>query len=111
MAMEIDQRTDGDLTVDQAVTVKGSVTGDARVVQGGVLAMNARTDGNVIVEEGGSATLRGRTDGDVINRGGEVRIYAAVCGCVRSEGGSLFIAPGIITRGAGSTTDDEPSDR
>jgi len=104
----INERTDGDLTVDRTVTVNGLVTGGVRVLQGGLLSMNARADGNVIVEEGGSAVLRGRTDGDVINRGGDIRIFAAVRGCVRSESGALFIARDIIARGV--RTDDEHPD-
>jgi len=108
MAIEISERTDGNLTIDREVIVNGRVAGDVRVMAGGVLTMGSVTHGNVIVEDGGRAELHGVTEGDVINIGGDVAIYAAVRGCVRSERGSVFVARDIIARGA--MTDAEHPD-
>ncbi|NJK82153.1 MAG: hypothetical protein HC876_08130 [Chloroflexaceae bacterium] len=59
-----------EMVIDRDVTVPNVVTGNIRVIQGGVLRLNGICDGDVIVEAGGTAYIAGIVSGNVVLRGG-----------------------------------------
>jgi hypothetical protein len=98
---------DGDLDVDQELSVTGTVTGSIRVHAGGVLVLLGLAQGGVVVAGGGFARIAGITNGLFVAAGGHVVLTGTCQGSATNDGGELVIE-GVVTDGvvehAGTTT-------
>lgn len=77
---------EGDLTVDDDVTITGMVIGIVRVTEHGSLDLRGTVSGGVHVAQGGTAMIRGTVQGDVIAAlGSHVEVIGVVQGQVRGQ--------------------------
>jgi hypothetical protein len=98
---------EGDLDVDQELSVTGTVTGSIRVHAGGVLVLLGLAAGGVVVAGGGFAWISGTTNGLFVAAGGHVVLTGTCNGSATNDGGELVIE-GVVTESviehAGTTT-------
>jgi hypothetical protein len=98
---------DGDLDVDQELSVTGTVTGSIRVQAGGALVLLGLAAGGVVVAGGGFARISGITNGLFVAAGGHVVLTGTCNGSATNDGGELVVE-GVVTDGvvehAGTTT-------
>ena len=83
----------GDERVDDILIVRGTVTGNLRVVLHGVLRVLGTVNGTITLEPGGKARVDGTLNGDALNAGGELAVFGMVSGNVHTESGQTYIDP------------------
>lgn len=86
-------RIDGDIEVNDGFNLVGMVTGNIRVVSGGVLHLHGMCVKDITVRSGGTAKLFGMVNGNVLNDGGSLEVHGTVLGAVRTNGGKTVISP------------------
>ena len=89
---------EGNLRVDGALVLFGTVTGSATVVAGGSLRLSGTVLGDLVVEAGGEAVLGESVRGDAVNRGGLLEVYGAVYGALHREAGTTLVDPDAFVR-------------
>jgi cytoskeletal protein CcmA (bactofilin family) len=95
-----DGKIEGDIQLDQELTLSGMVTGNIIVVDGGLLNLNGTCCKDLTLQEGAKVYLRGTVGGSVFNRGGYVEIYGTVAGSLHTtEEGSTFVDPHAVVKG------------
>jgi hypothetical protein len=97
---------DGDLDVDQELSVTGTVTGSVRVHAGGVLVLLGLAAGGVVVTGGGFARIAGATNGLFVGAGGHAVLTGTCNGSATNDGGELVIeglVTGVVIEHAGTT--------
>ena len=77
-------KIEGDVLIDSDLTLRGMVTGNITVVNGGFLALHGMCCRNLVVERGGQVYLYGTVSGDVLNRGGHLEVYGTVSGYIHT---------------------------
>jgi phage baseplate assembly protein gpV len=84
------------LTIEDDVTVLGTIAAPVEVAAGGRLTLNGVATRDLVVLAGGSAELNGTVYGIVSNRGGQLRVRGVVYGRVITTEGSTEIDPAAI---------------
>lgn len=82
----------GDIVVNEALTLWGSVGGNITVGEKGKLYLRGAAYGDIIVEFGGRLHIFGRVAGNlIVKRGAKVIHSGVLWGNATNEGGRLFI--------------------
>jgi hypothetical protein len=81
----------GNLEIKDEFMLLGTVRGNIRVIDGGVLELNGSCEGDLILEEGATVRLNGTVNRDVYNRGGKLKVYGIIKGSLRKEAGETFV--------------------
>ena len=82
----------GDLTVDEELTLWGSVGGNVTVAEGGKLYLRGACYGDILVEFGGRLHIFGRVIGSLtVKRGAKVIHSGVLGGNAINLGGRLYI--------------------
>jgi cytoskeletal protein CcmA (bactofilin family) len=92
-------KIDGSLTITEAFSIHGMVTGAITVVQGGTLHLYGMCGGDLNVDSGGTAIICGMVVGNVRNKG-TIEVQGTVAGSIYTRGAHYQQAPGAIVRGA-----------
>jgi cytoskeletal protein CcmA (bactofilin family) len=86
-------KIEGNLTVSDALTVQGMVTGSITVQQGGSLELHGMCCGNLTVEPGANASTFGMVCGKVLNLGGQLAINGMVTSAMTCQAGETTLGP------------------
>ena len=94
-------KTDGNMSLDHALTLHGMVTGDITVVKGGCLVLHGMCCHNLLVEKEAKAYIHGTVGGNVLNHGGHLEVYGMVEGYVHTteSGNTLIDHNAIVSKG------------
>jgi cytoskeletal protein CcmA (bactofilin family) len=91
---------EGDLEVEDDLSLPGMVTGNVTVLDGGTLELNGTCGKNLILEDGATAFLNGTVNGSVYNRGGKLEVCGIIYGSLHKEAGETFVdRNAVIQRG------------
>jgi len=92
--MRIENRKlEGDVKINDEVTLNGTVGGSIIVSDSGNLVLNGIVCQDLILEKGSIVELFGTVNGDVRNRGGEIRVKGTIMGSIYKEAGTIIIEP------------------
>lgn len=86
-------KIEGDTEVTYELELRGMITGDAIIKDGGVLHLRGMVCRDLVVEEGGKVFLRGMVSGNTINNGGELEIWGTVVGRLMKNSGVTRVHP------------------
>lgn len=81
----------GDVTITDAVTQKGQITGKTTVESGGELLLYGMCANGLTVKKDGRAVIYGTVNGNVLNDGGYLEILGMVNGHVRTPSGETKV--------------------
>jgi hypothetical protein len=84
-------KLEGDVLIDDALTLHGMITGDATVADGGMLELYGMCCNDLILESGGTVILYGTVSGSVYNRGGYLDVHGMIVGNLHEEGGETTV--------------------
>ena len=84
-------QTTGDITITDAVTQRGQITGKATVESGGELLLYGMCGNGLTVKKGGKAIIYGTVNGNVLNDGGYLEVLGIVNGHVRTPSGETKV--------------------
>ena len=85
-------RVQGDVIVDEAYTLWGSISGDCRVMTNGKMYVRGAIHGDLRVEEGGRVHIFGNVGGNLyVGRKAKVINSGTVVGNATNDGGRLFV--------------------
>jgi cytoskeletal protein CcmA (bactofilin family) len=84
---------EGDLKVNDELTLNGSVSGTTTVTSGGYLILNGVIGQDLILEKDSKVEHFGTVTGNVYNRGGELIIHGIVEGALYKNAGIILIHP------------------
>ena len=73
-------KLEGNQAINSEFKLHGIITGDANVLEGGILYLHGIISGNLIVETGATAILNGMVSCKVTNNGGTLQIYGTIFG-------------------------------
>lgn len=76
----ITDKFDGNLTIDEELSLRGMVTGDVTVTANGCLNLFGMVCGNLILNRYSKVVIHGIVCGDLINEGGSVTVLGIVNG-------------------------------
>jgi cytoskeletal protein CcmA (bactofilin family) len=100
----------GDVVVYEPFTLWGSITGDAKVIEGGKLYVRGTVYGRLDVQAGGRVHVFGIVVGDLtVHRSAKVILSGQIGGDAVNRGGRFYINPGgkvfgeITTKNEGQT--------
>ena len=70
----LNDKYDGDMTIQGEVQLSGMITGSATVSEGALLELTGMVVGNLNIEPDSTVYLRGMVNRDVFNRGGMLTV-------------------------------------
>jgi cytoskeletal protein CcmA (bactofilin family) len=97
----------GDVVIDEAYTLWGTIAGDVTAVQGSKFYLRGMIYGSLTVLHGGRVHVYGNVTGDLTVKDGAKVIHSGVLGGnARNEGGRLYIDKIAKVLGNIKTEDD-----
>jgi hypothetical protein len=94
-----DDKIDEDMSISDAFTVHGMLSGDVTVLSRGELTLHGMCCRQLVIQPGGKAIIHGLVVGRVTNLGGRLEIYGVV-GSVAALAGETYVAPSAVVRDA-----------
>jgi len=87
------RKIEGDIKINEEVTMNGTINGSAIVLKGGLLVLNGIVNQDLILESDSKAQVFGSVNGNIYNKGGELEIHGTIMGTIHKEAGIIVIYP------------------
>lgn len=94
-----DENIEGDLSLNDALTMRAIILGRTFVEAGGELILHGTCAKNATIKEGGKMTVHGTVNDSILNQGGALEVFGVVNGQIQTNSGKTKIHDGAVVAG------------